>query len=709
MRYSIVGIDENHQFFGYAKEVLGDVVPFPGDSNRMEIARGAIPKGDKGFDFSQAVIILTENTTDQLISDMEKLSKNKGVRVLKGYEIPNEFSHVDDMGMAVKEWVRNGSWPEEDIFSEDDLFGDEDDLFGDEPEPEPEQESERPHKGISANPRLAGSMNTNDGWGFSNDDQFNEVEEVQEIPTPPTSNEDNDDFPDLSDSDYVMEETSNDDDGDSDDSVITEFIEPDIDLSDIDEGPAKKGLPSNSGSSGLDDVDGDVGIESTDDDFEDIDVEGEFSISDVRDMRGEVDPITQSKIDMEDEEIGLGDILDPSDIQTPGDFQERKNEAVEERNRRLFNERISSDPGEVEKIHAHEEDDPPYFKHMNDAERVTQKERERSSRIAHIMGDDISPKSKMVFVTGTSGGVGKTTISYSLATFTAKAMKYLRNTGKNIEGSDRNVYLIEIDWSNSKLQNLLDSSNSLVTVIEAVKRNNKLKKSSLDTLILQSTSRQASGLHIIPAPHDDNYTSENFGQMLTALMNVLTYLMQQEEGSIIFLDSGNLEPVAKDKVARSIFAAFSPEVVLVTRLDAVSMVVKAKETLTTASEGKKVVGGKVVGVKGYGVPKEKINVIINRVPKDVDRNILKQMADEFRYTSPLPVGGFIPEMSSLRIAFVNQISESESQEIERLIGKFLAQNLGFPEFAPFVFAPEQKRNTPKPGFLKRILMRRNSD
>ena len=705
MRYSIIGLNEGHQFFTLSKKVLGDVVPFPGDIGRMEVVKGGIPRGsDNTLDFSHAVIILTENASDKLISDMEKLSRNKGVRVLKGYSIPNEFSHVDDMDMAIKEWVRNGSWPDNDPFSEDDLFGDDDDdLFGDEPDEKLDEPVEPEPTIEEKNPRLAGVMNTNDGWGFDGEKSDahtpepsrsrGEVQPVEPI-------KDDDDFlPNLSEptSNYEMEDTAHDED-DEDESVTIEFIDPDVNFSDIDEGPAKKGVPSNSGRSGLDDAEG----ESPTDDIN-LDPDDDFSISDVRDLKG-TNPSVQRGIEMEDELVG--DLLDPGEIQTPGDFQDKENRVASERNRKMFQDNIYDDPSEIEKVHPHEEDDPPYFQHMNDAQRITQKEKSKSSRVMHGIGSEISPRSKMVFVTGTSGGVGKTTISYSLATFTAKAMKYLNRKG-GIEGTGRDVYLIEIDWSNSKLQNLLDSSNSLMTVIEAVKKNASFRRSDLASLIIRSTSKQASGLHVIPAPHNDNYTSENYSHMIVSLVAVLSYLMSQEEGTIIFLDSGNLEPVIKDRVARTIFSKFSPEVVLVTRLDAVSMVVKAKDTLTTAPEGAKVVDGKVVGTKGYGVPNEKISVVVNRVPRDADKvKVIKQMIEDFKVTSPLGLHCVIPEMSSLRVSFVNQIAKSESEEIERFIGKFLSVSLGFPEFRPLVEPTEHKRNTPKPGFLKRMFMKK---
>lgn len=325
---------------------------------------------------------------------------------------------------------------------------------------------------------------------------------------------------------------------------------------------------------------------------------------------------------------------------------------------------------------------------------------------------DIS-KSRLFYVTGVSGGVGKTTLSHTMASFTAHAYKWLGiNDAEYSDLGNQNVYLIEFDWENSKLAELLDTDNTIQALAEAMAdHSGSVTSDFIRSKIGQCTAVTPDGLNVIPAPYRQDWASsspERNRNLIKAYMAVIQYLMRDEHGSVIFIDAPTLIPVAQDPLAKTLFSTLNPYVILVSRIDQADNVKRASSLLVSPLNGKAVSGsGKTQKKVGYGVDNSDVSLLVNRVPSSAG---VKEQFIQFKEDSILDPRGIIPYYPELEATFVGDVNnKAVTQSIQKNVAKSL-KNIGFPMFEVILSSGNanvrQNTKVKKKGILSRLKITR---
>lgn len=242
-----------------------------------------------------------------------------------------------------------------------------------------------------------------------------------------------------------------------------------------------------------------------------------------------------------------------------------------------------------------------------------------------------------VYVTGVSGGVGKTTVAYNVAA-------ELSRNGH----ADSGVYLLELDWVNGTLAGILDTDRTVQAMVDAVGGSNgditdDLVRVTIDSCIATTQD----GLRVIPAPVSCRGDSSSFESsedraaqyrdVVSAYVGIVRYLLTIP-GNIVIIDAPVVVHPQLDQLASTLLSMVGMPVVLVSGMDHVGQVNRANTILVSSPDG----GGG--GETGYGVDPSNVHVVLNRVPNgDRYETTFEDFCDR---CSPV-LSGVIPDSDDL--------------------------------------------------------------
>lgn len=705
------------------RDALGeDTVFLSPDATRKDFTQ-SVPIGEgRKLLVDQAQFYILDGATPEA-TKLAKVLERKGAEIVPGsYEVPDwgvePTEEVVSGWLQLGKWLE----PEPEVSLEDELFGDElfgdddeDDLLGEahdvdemfeeasDPDVDDPDIDDDEDEFVDSPLNSLASLSS-PGWDDEpeDDDAGDFVEPEPSAPesvkrTPRPRKEAVDRANDIyrgqldSDDNDGMTRVSRHDDADSFENadINIEFIDRDGDISGVDGGVRKTEPRESSGKAGsLREVREmpEEGDDEGDDGYFDS-----LSPSPVVDLTEENLTLPEDDVDYEElsggysEDISLSDIRDDTDEDV--ERQRRYNALREQRttdvknlgNPELYktarNDKAASidhmdmDDGSLDYATVSERREAegrtaPYIDALKTSgERNAQRAVEDTGGImratAYASNSSVDPHSKLIAVVGTSGGVGKTLVSYTLASTAAQGLSFLQE--KRATNDFKPVYLVECDWQNPDLEGLLgreydadgkmrinDRVNTIRPIIDMYNDNPAgVKKSDVLDMIDSCTTRDPkTGLRILPAPYDLADANDNRKSLLLAIQNIVDVLLSMPGGAYVFLDCPNLEAPRSSPLTRTFLTNYNAEVVLVTKPFNTNEASRAYLTLKSDSSGqvKGEYGGRRKRVMGYGVDFENIKTILNYVPRDADMDEIREQYAS--HTAHMP-NAYIPELTSL--------------------------------------------------------------
>lgn len=247
---------------------------------------------------------------------------------------------------------------------------------------------------------------------------------------------------------------------------------------------------------------------------------------------------------------------------------------------------------------------------------------------------------KIVYVTGSHGGAGKTTTAWTLASLVAVSMKKAGN-------EDTSVWLIESDYRNSKLaqRHNIDpdrTSGHLASMLEwlndqsGIVDNLPARKAQA---IANSTHRLENGLNIIACPYDTTKRDTKYIQQ--AVFQAAQYARMQ--GGIVFIDA---DTISNDDIMDSKLAKAADRVVIVSDAgtEHIDDLKRAARILTTP-----VVSG------GLGVAMPAITVLLNKTGPNEFKDV-----EDSGVLAPLALGGYLPFIPEWATGWVGSLTNTDT-------------------------------------------------
>lgn len=271
-----------------------------------------------------------------------------------------------------------------------------------------------------------------------------------------------------------------------------------------------------------------------------------------------------------------------------------------------------------------------------------QRERSMFDQVPAGANNDFESRTggKIVYVTGSHGGAGKTTTAWTLASLVAVSMKKAGN-------EDISVWLIESDYRNSKLaqRHNIDpnrTSGHLASMLEWLNDQSGIvddlpaKKAHA---IAQSTHRLENGLNIIACPYDTTKRDTKYIQQ--AVFQAAQYAKMQ--GGIVFIDA---DTISNDDIMDSKLAKAADRVVIVSDAgtEHIDDLKRAARILTTP-----VING------GLGVSMPAITVLLNKTGPTEFKNV-----EDSGILAPLALGGYLPFIPEWATGWVGSLTNTET-------------------------------------------------
>lgn len=300
-------------------------------------------------------------------------------------------------------------------------------------------------------------------------------------------------------------------------------------------------------------------------------------------------------------------------------------------------------------------------------------------------------KSFIMWVTGVSGGSGKTTLAYLMASVLSSSMK---KAGKI---NSHPVYLIEADFANSKWASRLDipNKNNLSAYIDSQRKlRSDVKITNLDKIneymdnaIDESTFPLNTGLRVIACPYDIE-TSE-VKSTTSAIASIITRLTNNKEITpIIIVDGSSLS--VSDPVA-------------------IGLARKAHAAILTDARG-----NRSDVHRSLQMMTRELKIPVARISLFFMRSSRKRFEENVSLFSPVKSIGFLPRIPELEAqegehgAWVGNLQEGEV--MDRVIFN-VAQSIEnithFPELSSWVKYIRRETTAVNTGFKGRLRKKRN--
>lgn len=243
------------------------------------------------------------------------------------------------------------------------------------------------------------------------------------------------------------------------------------------------------------------------------------------------------------------------------------------------------------------------------------------------------------YITGSHGGSGKTTVSWTAANTVAQALRRA--------GDERPVFLVEADYRNSKLAQRLNlpqgkDSGRYAQFLDTLQTNRthlKMAQQRISDMQLEVIQdcihiEPESGLHVVACPY--SIVSRQPRTLKYAIQRIVEYA--ESLGGYVFIDADTL--TSDDLLDRNL-ASKAHHVVLVTDVSHIDDMRRAAHTLTTSP-----------AANGIGVDRKRISVFFNRTTYDR----YNERKDE---ALPYSVDGFLPRIEQLEEHWVGDVDGSQ--------------------------------------------------
>lgn len=683
------------QYFSDTQEVI----IFEPEDNHVEVAKRLASKNPDGTRNTDFELIATTATPDSLLSKIAIMAKKLNVKLDSGKEskIPEEIDEIDNE--AIKVWLDTGSFPVPE--AEDNFM----DIWEDE---EPEA-GESIFVDENINDRIEGKTNTPElledayGGNIDDDDEDDSTLDISSSPTPSPS--------------YDLEEESD---------ILPNFPDPNIGPNDS----PKKLVGENYEVLGGEQS----GKEETPKRFEML---GDLELKqDVEDLEDEIFFGAKNKLDDVEDEVFITEdsksrIFDETgdeeyDYSLSREERELSEQLKRESAKRSHYQQIpeTHDTGShMSEINAEEKDRervrvnkelskeyeedryrpqksersaPSYIDVLPEGHREAQRSEESGSSLRsklHNNMNSFSGSSRVYWVSGSSGGVGKTTVSWQTAITTAMVLNQI---SKKSNTQARPVFLIEADLKNSKLQNLLEVDHSLTIVADKIleqQANHNITDREVSDAVESAITVDGSGVRVLCAPYDisDHTTAQMKLLDISAAVSMQT-IRERYKDAIIFVDAGNLQAPESDKFAKVVLKQPLVSVILVTGPSSQNAddTLRAIETLTCPSSGEKRIDRKTNNYMtkyGYGVDTSNIYVCINRMREEDRERRTKELHNfQEKLGSHTVIAGLIPElhdMASGEKGWVNDAPADIRLLMSHRTGRLISR-CGLPEIGNFL-------------------------
>jgi hypothetical protein len=302
--------------------------------------------------------------------------------------------------------------------------------------------------------------------------------------------------------------------------------------------------------------------------------------------------------------------------------------------------------------------------------------------------------------TGSCGGSGKTTISWTSANTLAAMFKR--------SGRDTPVYLVETDFGNPKLENRLKipASNTAIAYLKFLAWHEENKDVQSEEYIAQIEAKAieqatwtdpVTGLKVIAAPYDTRVATSDTVQ--EAILQLARKILSED--SMVFFDSGTVGRV-DDKALDRELGHLSNYVIIATHAG-------------KRDESGKWVNGSIDDMRrmgttmstslekgGWGLDRSKVHAFFNRTDFD--------SFEERRYSAdPFKVSGYIPYEPSLEGKWIGDLqSDAAVDRAVTQIAKAIYDIEKIPELAAFATAPEPELVAAEPVKKSRLFARKRS-
>jgi Mrp family chromosome partitioning ATPase len=300
--------------------------------------------------------------------------------------------------------------------------------------------------------------------------------------------------------------------------------------------------------------------------------------------------------------------------------------------------------------------------------------------------------------TGSCGGSGKTTISWTSANTLAAMFKR--------SGRATPVYLVETDFGNPKLENRLKipASNTAIAYLKYlawldenadVQGADYIAQVEAKAIEQATWTDPATGLKVIAAPYDTRIATSDTVQ--EAILQLARKILSEE--AIVFFDSGTVGRV-DDKALDRELGHLSNYVIIATHAG------KRDETgkwVNGSIDDMRRMGTTMstsVEKGGWGLDRNKVHAFFNRTDFD--------SFEERRYSAePFKVSGYVPYEPSLEGKWIGDLQNDPA--VDRAvtqIAKAVYDIEKIPELAAFAAAPEPELVDAAPAKKTRIFGRK---
>lgn len=302
-----------------------------------------------------------------------------------------------------------------------------------------------------------------------------------------------------------------------------------------------------------------------------------------------------------------------------------------------------------------------------------------------------------IFWTGSAGGSGKTTISWTSANTLAVAYR--------AAGNNTPVYLVETDFGNPKFENRMPmgASNTSIAYVKYLSWLEK-NQSVADEAYIAKVEAKAieestwtdptTGLRVIAAPYDTRVSTS--AEIQAAILKLSQKLLAED--CVVFFDSGTVGRV-DDKMLDRELAHLSAHVLIATRAGERDDQGKWVNAQVDDMRRMAMTMSTSVGKGGWGLDRAKIQAFFNKTDYD--------SYEERRFSAdPIRVCGYLPYASSLEGKWIGDIANDPSvQQAVSQLATAVHEVAKFPELEALM-APAPEPVTAAPAEKRRLFRRK---
>lgn len=337
----------------------------------------------------------------------------------------------------------------------------------------------------------------------------------------------------------------------------------------------------------------------------------------------------------------------------------------------------------------HELDSAPYMSNLTLDERRRQKrEYDSARRYGGVYRTNLG---KVFCVTGTHGGAGKTTWSWLFA----ESICHMVRMAEEDDKADPNVWYIETDYANPKLQERFGLSTSMGDVVDFIMENHDRRvisqseiRSAIESIVKVD---EATGMRVLTCPYD--IKSVKSADVLKFVMKKAV-MLANESGGYVVIDSHNFTVDQFDDIDTEIAQKLSNYVIIVSEPHNVN---ELHRTI-----------GVVKGDSGSPIRRSQktIKVFLNKAGADQEEDIGRQIA-------PVEVKGgcrTLDELISDRSGgydhgWVRNVGGETYNYMIKVAAAFMV-DCGLSEFERVLAGNNATREISRPeGFFSRVMRR----